>query len=192
MTYATIQPPFTLAFREMPKKELKRYFEWLMEARSQRVDELAEAVKGTAGYEDWRPDGTPASLDSLGKWFAEHANVRARTDEEFKNIEDQLVFPMEVQGEELTTRTLSLAMDVGIYLSQVFLKNHQNLEWDQPLGNKKFIDYGQPVLVKFKPGPFNPVRMVVTFAYGLVSKQKTAEGLRNIYDIWSKLVQETP
>jgi len=192
MPYATIQPPFTLTFRDMPKKELKRYFEWFMEVRSQRLNELAEAVKGTSGYEVWQPDGTPASLDSLGRWFAEQANVRARTDEELKSIDDQLVFPTEVQGEELTTRTLSLAMDIGMYLSHVFLKNHQNLEWDQPLGNKKFIDYGQPVLIKFKPGPFNPVRMAVTFAYGLVNKQKMAEDLRNIYEIWSKLVQETP
>lgn len=192
MAYATIQPPFTLTFREMSKQELKRYFEWFMEVRSQRLSELSEVVKETYGYEKWQPDGTPVSLNALGKWFAEQANVRPRTDEEFKSIENRLMFPMEVQGEELTTRTLSLAMDIGMYLSQVFLKNHQNLGWDQPLGNKKFIDYGQPVLIKFKSGPFNPVRMVVTFAYGLVSKKKAAEGLRNIYEIWSKLIQEAP
>jgi hypothetical protein len=189
MTYATIQPPFTLAFQEMPKKELNRYFDWFMEVRSQRLNELAEAIKGTPGYEGWQPDGTPASLDSLGKWFVEQANVRARTDEEVKTIEDRLAFPMDAEGEELTTCTLSLTMDVGMYLSQVFLTNHPSLQWHQPLGNKKFIDYGQPVLTKFKPGPLNPVRMVVTLAYGSVSKQKTAEDLRNIYDIWSKLVQ---
>jgi hypothetical protein len=192
MTYATIQPPFTLAFPDMRKKELDQYFEWFMGIRSQRLSELAEAVRGTAGYEGWQPDGTPASLDFLGKWFAEQADVRARTDEELKSIEGRLLFPMDIQGKELTTRTLSLAMDVGMYLSQVFLKNHQNLEWHQPLENKKFIDYGQPVLVKFRPGPFNPVRMVVTLAYGLVNKQKSAEGLRNIYDIWSKLVDAAP
>jgi hypothetical protein len=189
MTYATIQPPFTLAFREMQKKELNRYFEWFMEVRLQRLSELAGAVKQTSGYEGWQPDGTPASLDALGRWFAEQVDVRARTDHELKKIQSRLVLPMDVPGEELTTRTLSLAMDVGIYLSQVFLKNHPVLQWDQPLGNKKFVDYGQPVLIKFRPGPFNPVRMVVTLAYGLASKRKTAEGLRNIYDIWSKLVQ---
>jgi hypothetical protein len=189
MTYATIQPPFRLAFREMPKEELNRYFEWFMEVRSKRLNELARAVKQTSGYEEWQPDGTPASLDTLGKWLSEQVDVRARTVKELEKIEGRLVFPMDVSGEELTTRTLSLAMDVGIYLSEVLLKNHPVLQWDQPLGNKKFIDYGQPVLIKFRPGPFNPVRMVVTLAYGLVSKQKTAEGLRNIYDIWSKLIQ---
>ena len=37
--------------------------------------------------------------------------------------------------------------------------------------------------------PFSPVRMVVTLAYGLLSKKKTGEGLRNIYKIWSRLVE---
>jgi hypothetical protein len=173
----------------MPKTELKRYFEWFMEIRLHRVKVLTEAVNGTAGYEEWLSDETPASLEALGKWFAEQANVRARTDQELKRINEQLVFPIAVPGEELTTQTFSLAMDIGMYLSQVFLKNHKTLRWDQPLGNKAFIDYGQPVLVKFKSGPFNPVRMVVTLAYGLVSRKKTAEGLRNIYDIWSNMVQ---
>jgi hypothetical protein len=191
MTYAAIKPPFTLAFREMPKEELKRYFEWIMEIRSQRLNELARAVKQTSGYEGWRPDGTPASLDALGKWFAEQVDVRARTDNELEKIEGRLMFPVDVPGEELTTRTLSLAVDVGIYLSEVFLKNYPVLQWDQPLQNKKFIDYGHPVLVKFRLGPLNPVRMVVTLAYGLVSKQKTAESLRKIYEVWSKLIQPT-
>ena len=96
---------------------------------------------------------------------------------------------MDVPNEELTNRTFSLAMDIGMFLSQVFLENYPFLKWEQPLGNKNFIDYGQPVLVKFSSAPFNPVGMVVTFAYGLVSKKKTGEGLRNIYNIWSKMAQ---
>ena len=75
-----------------------------------------------------------------------------------------------------------------MYVSQVLLKNYPSLKWEQPLENKKFVDYGQPVLVEFGPAPFNPVRMVVTFAHGLISKKKTGEGLRNIYNIWSKLI----
>jgi hypothetical protein len=187
MTYTSIQPPFTLVFREMPKKELNRYFEWFMELLPQRLDELTRAVKGTHGYEDWQSDGTPESLNTLGIWFAGQVHTRARTYDEL-HIENRSVFPMDIPGEELTTRTFSLAMDVGMYLSQVFLRNYPALQWEQPLGSKKFIDYGQPVLVKFKPGPFNPVRMVVTFAYGLESKQKTGEDLKRLYSIWSKLV----
>lgn len=189
MPYATIQPPFALKLREMPKKELLGYYQWFMGVLPQRVHELAEAVKQTPGFEAWQPDCTPVSLDALGQWFAGQVETRSRNQEELQKIRSQQQLPMDVPNEELTNRTFSLAMDIGMYLSQVLLNNHPSLKWEQPLENKRFIDYGQPVLIRFSSAPFNPVRMVVTFAYGLVSKKKTGDGLRNIYTIWSKMVQ---
>lgn len=191
MSYTIIQPPFTLKLREMPKKELHRYFHWFMDVLPQRVNALAGAVKQTPGFETWEPDCTPASLDTLGQWFAGQVETRHRTQEELQTIQSRQPLPIDVPSEELTNRTFSLAMDIGMYFSQVLLKSYPFLKWEQPLGNKRFIEYGQPVLVKFSPGPLNPVGIVVTFAYGLVSKKKTGEGLRNIYNIWSKLVQSS-
>lgn len=79
-------------------------------------------------------------------------------------------------------------MDLGIYLSQVFLRNNSSLKWDQFFGSKRFIDYGQPVLVGFGKVPFNPLRMMRTLAYGLAEKTYGGQGLRDIYDIWSKMI----
>jgi hypothetical protein len=189
MSYTTNHPPFTLKLREMPKEELHRYFQWFMDVLPQRVNVLTKAVQQTPGFDTWQPDCTPASLDSLGQWLAGQVEVRNRSQEELQTIQNRQVFPLDVPSEELTNQTFSLAMDVGMYLSRVLLRNYPSLKWEQPLGDKKFIDYGQPVLVKFSSAPLNPVRMVVTFAYGLVSKKKTGEGLRNIYNIWSKMVQ---
>ena len=76
MPYATIQPPFTLKLREMPKKELHRYYQWFMDVLPQRVNELAEAVRQTPGFETWRADCTSGSLDGLGEWFAGQVEVR--------------------------------------------------------------------------------------------------------------------
>ena len=94
---------------------------------------------------------------------------------------------LEISDSELTNRTFSLAMDIAMYLGQVFLKNHPSLKWDQPFGGKRNIDYGQPVLAGFWDGkvPFNPVGGVVTFAYGLKRQSRTGEGLREIYERWS-------
>ena len=186
MTYATIQPPFTLKFREMPKKELTDYFAWFRIIQPQRLDELANAVKQTPGFEAWKADFTPASLDRMGEWFAEQIKTRLRTEEEILQIRDQSSIPIEIPGEELTNRTFSLAMDIGMYFSQVLLKNHPTLQWEQQFGNKKDADYGQPVLVGFGPVAFNPVRLMVTLAYGVVSKKKTGKSLRELYDIWAK------
>ncbi len=77
-------------------------------------------------------------------------------------------------------------MDVGMYLSQVFLRNNSTLKWGQIFGSKRFVDYGQPVLVGFGKVPFNPVRMMLTLAYGLADQTHDGQRLRGIYDIWWK------
>lgn len=189
MTYTIIQPPFTLKFREMSKKELKDYFEWFQSILPQRLDGLAKSVRQTPGFDTWQPDFTPASLDLLGSWFVTQVETRLRTQDELQELESRSTYPIEIPREELTNRSFSLAMDVGMYLSQVFLKNHPTLQWDQPFGNKKYVDYGQPVLTGFGAAPFNPVRMLVTFAYGAASKERTDKSLRDLYDIWSKLIR---
>ncbi len=189
MTYATIQSPFTLKFREMPKEELKDYFAWFQNISLQRLDELTNAVKQTPGFETWRADFTPASLDRLGEWFAAQVETRPRTGDEIQEIRNRSSIPIEIPEEELTNRTFSLAMDTGMYFSQVFLKNHDALQWDQRFGNKTDADYGQPVLVGFGPVPLNPVRLLITLAYGVVSKRKTGKSLRELYDIWAKMIR---
>lgn len=188
MTYQIIQPPFTLKFQEMPKQELKDYFAWFQGVVPERLNILTRNVQQTPGFEAWQPDLTPASLDLLGSWFAAQAETRSRTEGEIQEIEDRLLFPIEVSDKELTNRTFSLAIDIGMYLSQVFLENHRTLQWDQLFSKKKDVDYGQPVLVGFGQVPFNPVRMMVTLAYGLVDKSKTGKRLRDLYDIWANMV----
>jgi hypothetical protein len=81
-------------------------------------------------------------------------------------------------------------MDVGMYVSRVLVTNNSSLKWEQPFGNKGFVDYGQPVLTGSGGVPFNPVRMLVTLGYGLVSGKETGRGLRELYDIWSKLLMK--
>jgi hypothetical protein len=184
-TYNLIRPPFgTLRFAEMTKKELREYDRWFHDVLPQRIGELEKAMNSSAGFEGWKPSYTPGSLDSLGNWFASQVETRPHTPDELKNIPPHI--RDWVSGGELTDRTISLAMDVGMYFSQVFLRNNSSLKWDQIFGSKRFVDYGEPVLVGFGKVPFNPVRMMLTLAYGLASNTKDGQRLRGIYDIWSK------
>lgn len=189
--YQIMQPPFTLKFRELSKRELNEYFQWFFEVSSQRVDQLQKAVNSSPGFEDWRPNFTTSSLGPLGRWFATSVNIRRRTEEEIAELRGRSKFPIEIPNEELTNETFSIAVDVGIYLAEVLRRNHPTLRWEQPLGNKRDIDYGQPVLVGFGPVPFNPIRMVITLAYGLAQGKRTGEGLIELYEIWSKMIRAT-
>jgi len=186
-TYNVIRPPFrTLRFAEMTKKELREYDRWFHDVLQQRIGELTKAMNSSAGFEGWEPSYMPESLDSLGNWFASQVETRPHTRDELKNIPSHI--RDWVSGGELTDRTISLAMDVGMYLSQVFLRNNSSLKWDQIFGSKRFVDYGEPVVVGFGKVPFSPVRMMLTLAYGLAGKTKDGQGLRGIYDIWWKMI----
>jgi hypothetical protein len=172
----------------MSKKDLKSYFEWYQSMIPIRLDELVRVVKQTEGFEEWQPDFSPASLIGLGDWFAEQVETRKRTQEEIQEIDSHLIFPIEIDRDELTNRTFSLAIDIGMYLSKVFLINNPTLKLDQVFGNKRGIDYGQPVITGFDTSPFNPVWMMVTLAYGIASKGKTGARLRELYDIWLQMI----
>ena len=186
-TYNLIRPPFrTLKFAEMTKKELREYDRWFLDVLPQRIGELTKAVNCSAGSGGWKPTYTTESLNSLGNWFASQVETRPHTHDELRHIPPHI--RDWTSGGELTDRTISLATDVGMYLSQVFLRNNSSLRWDQIFGSKRYVDYGQPVLVGFGKARFNPVRMMLTLAYGLASKTKDSQGLQGIYHYWSKMI----
>jgi len=137
-----------------------------------RIEELTKAVNSSDDFETWRPEFSPVSLSSLDDWLATQVQTRRRTQEELQKITSGSRHPIPIENWKLTDRTISLAVDIGMYLSQVLLTNHSSLQWDQPFGGKNFIDYGQPVLVEFTYGPFNPVRMIIGQAYGVARKLK--------------------
>lgn len=186
MPYTTLQPPFTLKFREMSGRELKEYFRWFTGQIPERIGVLGNAVKETPGFQNWQPDRSPSSLDPLGDWYASQIETRPRTAEELQAIKARSSIGVEALTTELTNRTFSLAVDVGMYLSKVLQKEHLHLTWEQPLNDKKFVDFGQPVLVGFGAVPLNPVRILTTLAYGIASKKHTGRRLREVFDYWSK------
>jgi hypothetical protein len=124
-------------------------------------------------------------LNALGDWFASQVETRPRTDSELAEIKAGSEFGIGGSKSELTNRTLSLAMDVGMYLGEVMTARHPKLTWEQPLDDPAFIDYGRPVLSGFGGTMFNPVRIVVTFAYGVAAGRRTGSRLREVYDVWS-------
>lgn len=187
MSYAIIQPPFTLDFPKMSKPELRAYFDWFLAQIPGRIRELERAVRSSRRFSNWRANSSRRSLDPLGEWFIGQAKYRRLTAEE--KAEDRARhFPFDSSGEDLTNRTFSLAMDIGMYLSEVMRKQHPQIQWFQILTPKKDADYGQPVLIDFGSSPFNPVDIVITVAYSAARKECAGTRLRKAYEIWSEMV----
>jgi hypothetical protein len=189
--YSIIAPPFTLKFREMNRRELKDYFKWFMAIMPSRIEILVKAVRSSPGYENWEPSYLPESLSKLGEWFAKQVETRLRAEGEIQEIRGKApptLKNIQIIDYELTNRTFSLAIDIGMYLSQVFLKTIPALKWKHiTKGTKRSIDYGQPVLGDFGKINFNPIHMMVTQAYGIADHTWDGTELRRLYEIWKKL-----
>lgn len=192
--YPLLAPPFTLKFGEMSKKELDDYFEWYLDQIPKRIIVLEREVTRTQGFEDWRADYSPESLDQLGEWFERQIETRQRTEEEIAAMKAGLEWPasqIEIPRLELTNKTYSLAFDIGMYLSQVLLKNVPGIRWEHKTkGSKRWIEYGQPILVgwvkRVKTDSFNPTRVIVSLAFSLARKEESGKELRDILEYMKK------
>ena len=187
MPYAIIQPPFTLDFKNMAKAERRGYCAWFLSQIPIRVPILEAAVRETTGFNTWRADRTRDSLVDLGSWFATQVEYRPRTQEEIDAKVTGLGFPIPIPDQELTNRTFSLAVDLGMYLAQVLQNNRPSLRWEAMIKtSKRCVDYGQPTLVGFKGEvSMNCVRIMVSLAYGVAKKNRPGDRLVELYGVWS-------
>ncbi len=175
----------------MSVDELKDYRRWFLEAIPSRVTELQRAVNSDPNFGDWKPDHSRASVEALGLWLSHQVETRLRTAEEIDRIKGRAAFDFDVPSEELTNKTFSLAMDAGMYFGETLRSHYPHLEWDQPLKDKKFADFGQMMLLGFGRATLNPVRIVVTFCYGIAGGKQTAKRFDEVYGYWSRLAAET-
>lgn len=195
MEYQVIRPPQLVNFREMDGKQSREYFNWFISQIPIRVTELKKYVQSTLEYERWEADLTPESLDILGKWFYEHIETRQRNREEIETIfanSPDWFRNIQIPDYDLSKITVSISFDVGVYLSQVITTNVQGLRWEIVTKPKKDINFHQPVLTNGGYLVFNPVGIVLTYAYGIVQGTKGPNRLRELYEIWAKTLEGEP
>jgi len=186
--YQILQPPFTLEFEKMNKKEASKYFNWFQEQIPIRTSILRIAVQSTTGFEHWNGDFSPDSLGMLGKWYAEQIETRKKTVKEIEEIyadAPDWFREVDISNQELTNKTFSIAFDVGVYLSQVFIKNVEGLSWT--IEKRKTVNQNQPVLKGFVIF-LNPIHIAVTTAYGLADETYKKVRLKELYYEWKKKI----
>ena len=111
------------------------------------------------------------SLDAVPKWLHEYI----------------------VAGKyKLTTESLSIGMDVAIYLGEVFVHEFPQIYWGFFTKPKSRVSVNEPVLLGFENGlDMNPRRIVDTLMWQCANG-KSSEGLYEVFEIWSKFVPAQP
>ena len=178
---------FDVGLGDASIEAIRDYGAWFRRLLPDRVAELTSEVRQTADLAKWEADHTPDSLRALEVWFATRVETRPRSADELDAIRRRLALPIELPKETLTDRTRSLATDLGMYFGEVVLKNVPGTRWEQVTkGSRRFIDYGQPVVVGTGKVPLNPLR-VITMTAWRVAGGGVAD-LADLYGTWSGML----
>ncbi|HEX9709480.1 MAG TPA: hypothetical protein VGB42_05880 [Candidatus Thermoplasmatota archaeon] len=168
----------------MAKRELREYNEWFHSMLEARLEALTRAVQGTPGFQAWKADRTPESLESLGRWFEKRVEQRKRTPEEMEELRKEIPNWIHVPDEDLTDATIATSMDVGIYFAMVVLETMQGTRWDVQLKDRRDFYYGQPIISGFGKDALNPLWVLETVAYSIANgKPADLRGLYNTYRV---------
>ncbi|HYD34966.1 MAG TPA: hypothetical protein VD999_02770 [Vitreimonas sp.] len=170
------------------KEEGKEFYKWFLDVKEERLKTLEGVVKSTEGYEKWEADFTPQSLDILGKWFKQVAEKRARTPEEIEIERSKLRPPfldLKINDWTLSSKTVSLCFDIGVYFGEVFVRNFSELKWNL-LQKNKFIGNNEPMIEGFGKVYFSPTHMMKIQAYKILEKRDDAANFTKLYNTWIK------
>jgi hypothetical protein len=190
LMYKLVNPPFEHGFKDASEAELQAYHEWFLSLIPERVRELEAEVRRTSGFESWKADFTLNSLDTLREWYAGQVEERpltldATTKSQSLGAEGMSFLLAQLSQAIPTYRTLSLAFDVGVYSSQVCLKNCEDLSWRQVRSGNGYDGCGHSVLAGLDPTRCSTALLATTLSYGITIGRKTMASSRALRDVWS-------
>ncbi|MES1226564.1 MAG: hypothetical protein ABUT20_64410 [Bacteroidota bacterium] len=189
--YPLIKPPLfaNKDFFEFTKNEAKEYLRWFLSIKDERISILESDVKKI--YSEWQANYTKESLKVLYEWFAKQIEYRGATDDEKKEVENQItktplfVGIIPLPQNMFTTETVSICFDIGIYFGETLIKNIPSLKWDQKIDSPKYIYYAQPLLAKFQSKvPVNPRASMEGIARRILDKDVQEITFEMLYDTW--------
>lgn len=166
-------------------KQLRAFQQWFFENKEQRLSELQNAYHAFCGkYLDY----TPESLKVLGEFFLHAIYMEKLSPEEY--AVERAKFPqyIPIPDSRMTIRSLSLAVDAGIYWGEVFIRNHKNLRWEQnTTRNKRDGDRGYmviPLNPKKNRLAVNPVHINRIAAEAIAGKTRNTDRLFELYNVY--------
>ncbi|MDE6994569.1 MAG: hypothetical protein K2P41_09110, partial [Lachnospiraceae bacterium] len=175
------------AFFELAPKQAKEYFLWYMNEIPNRIALLWEYMKQE--HPETEPfDYSPESLISLWEWYETKIEQVPMT---AKEIEARVkIFPQHLESEirknknKFTDETLSLALDISIYLGEAVVKNYPHLHWNYRTRPKREFSVYRPVIdglnnkMTFEPSQVLFVLMLKS------TKEQNRNRLYDLYHHW--------
>ena len=193
--YRIITFPFSGNVKELSKDGANQFFNWYLQQIPIRITQLFEFIIKTPGYDKWIPDNSSDLLIPLGQWFSQKISTRDRTPFEIDEIYSKLgkfqgLIP--IPKSVLSQECYSLAIDLGMYLSQILINNVPGLHWELVTKPKNDAFYNHPVLKLTGKMVCDPVHLSIVYSGGLLDGSFQAIRLKEISDIWAFNFIENP
>lgn len=192
MNISLVEIPVELSmpFFEMKKKDADLYLNWFLSIKQERLNILSEQVKL---LEEWNCNFSRESLNPLFNYFRKVIKYRDMTDEEkgkeAEKITGILKGNIEVPTKVLDEESVSICFDIGIYFGETMIKQIPFLKWGYSLTPKRYVHYGQPIVIK--EGKFidlNPRALMEVLAMKVLNNEEAS--LINLYDTWIVLLKK--
>lgn len=183
-------PPFEMKpFREMTKKEATLHFNWYLDEIPKRIELIRMAYLETSNRKKEDLDLSPQSLIKLWEWFLPLMEIITKSDkeitEELKKVPNWLNDEIIENNKELSSGTLSIAMDIAIYFAEVFIRNFEKLEWGLITKPKSLAYVNSPVVVGFSSNmELDPRNLIYILTLKAIDGHTNKEDLYNLFEIW--------
>jgi len=189
MNYGIIDNlPIDYQFSTKSKKELELYGEWFYKNKDKRIYELFKAVSSTVGFESWISDFTSNSLKELGTWLKQNVEIEKIPDDDYKKKRAEISDYMELKDWDLTNKTRSLLVDIGIYFGEVFIHTYSQLNWEQYFSTRKKDNDQGHMVIKTSNNILNPIWITYIIGLGLADNIKDRFCLINSFETWKKYI----
>ena len=129
----------------MNKKEVNMYFEWFMSIKDTRLKYLMKRI-----FDSEEIIFSEKNIQALHYLMAENIHERLKTEEEIKEelemAPDELKSTHQVHPKRLIEPTMSISIDIGIYLGEFLLHEFDDLKWNIHKDDR-LLQYGRPKVV---------------------------------------------
>jgi len=201
LNYKILVPPLSKPIEQLTREEAEAFFAWYMSKIEDRITYLQE-------YSGLNLDYSSDSLYALWKWFLKIAVVERTPSkllcDQLQKMEHFLANTSNAYiaktknrlSKQLSVESQYIIRDIGMYLGQVFVKNHPTTSWACYM--RRDVCCNKPVVLGFvsrdgvKPSypPFEPIWMVQIQAYKIINGGASADGLLKLYNNWLKYIED--
>ncbi|MBR3919861.1 MAG: hypothetical protein IKJ59_14225 [Clostridia bacterium] len=203
LTYDILIPPLTKKILDFSAEETESYFRWFMQQIPSRIEYLTEVCSQQLKIDRSKLDLSAESLVYIWEWFLKVAEIEQTPKAALNDLSKQYNYLprslkkhfLEQSKEQLSLQTEYIIRDIGMYIGEVFVREHPVIYWgyytppqlDRFTNSPLLLGFEYDYVSPFKV-PFEPIHMVGVQAANLFDKSANKMDLIKIYRIWERHV----